>query len=130
MLCRDCIFPLNIRETRIRVCVQAIKEWFQSTVWTSEYSSKFGPNPNEVPLLIFYECMIALNVETISEEFKDKEIRRSGKSFSRDYEMLTVEICFLGNIYKILCFTFLELLSEQKIIGSLKFRLANFHDFS
>ena len=40
--------------------------------------------------------MIALNVETISDEFKDKEIRRSGKSFSRDYEMLTVEMCFLG----------------------------------
>ena len=40
--------------------------------------------------------MIALNVETIDDEFEDNEIRRSGKSFSRDYEMLTVEICFLG----------------------------------
>ena len=50
-------------------------------------------------MLIFYECMIALNVETIDDEFEDKEIRRSGKSFSRDYEMLTIEICFLGNIY-------------------------------
>ena len=45
----------------------------------------------------FYECMIALNVETIDDEFENKEIRRSGKSFSRDYEMLTIEICFLGN---------------------------------
>ena len=41
--------------------------------------------------------MIALNVETIDDEFENKEIRRSGKSFSRDYEMLTIEICFLGN---------------------------------
>ena len=24
---RDCIFPVNIRETRIRVCVQAQAEW-------------------------------------------------------------------------------------------------------
>ena len=40
--------------------------------------------------------MIALNVETIDDEFEDKQIRRSGKSFSRDYEMLTMEICFLG----------------------------------
>ena len=40
--------------------------------------------------------MIALNVETIDDEFEKKEVRRSGKSFSRDYEMLTVEICFLG----------------------------------
>ena len=47
--------------------------------------------------LQFYECMIALNVETVDDEFEDKEIRRSGKSFSRDYEMLTIEICFLGN---------------------------------
>ena len=42
--------------------------------------------------------MIALNVETIDDKFEDNEIRRSGKSFSRDYEMLTMEICFLGNI--------------------------------
>ena len=46
--------------------------------------------------LQFYECMIALNVETIDVEFENKEVRRSGKSFSRDYEMLTIEVCFLG----------------------------------
>ena len=100
-LCRDCIYPLNIRETRIRVCVQAAKEWFQTSQWTS-VQNKFG----DPPLIIFYECMIALNVETISEKFKDEEIRRTGKSFSRDYEMLAVEICFLGNIilnYERLC---------------------------
>mgnify|MGYP006863782824 FL=1 len=48
-------------------------------------------------LLTFFQCMIALNVETIDDEFEKKEVRRSGKSFSRDYEMLTMEICFLGN---------------------------------
>ena len=48
--------------------------------------------------LKFYECMIALNVETIDDEFEKNEIRRSGKSFSRDYEMMTIEICFLGNM--------------------------------
>ena len=42
--------------------------------------------------------MIALNVETTSDEFENKEIRRSGKSFSRDYEMLTIEICFIGKV--------------------------------
>ena len=47
--------------------------------------------------LTFFQCMIALNVETIDDEFEKKEVRRSGKSFSRDYEMLTMEICFLGN---------------------------------
>ena len=41
--------------------------------------------------------MIALNVETIDDEFENNEVRRSGKSFSRDYEMLTIEVCFLGN---------------------------------
>ena len=56
------------------------------------------------PALLFYECMIALNVETIDDEFEDKEIRRSGKSFSRDYEMLTMEICFLGkSLLKFFC---------------------------
>ena len=40
--------------------------------------------------------MIALNVETIDDEFKDNQVRKTGKSFSRDYEMLTIEICFLG----------------------------------
>ena len=24
---RDCIFPVNVRETRIRVCVEAAEEW-------------------------------------------------------------------------------------------------------
>ena len=41
--------------------------------------------------------MIALNVETIDDEFENNEVRRSGKSFSRDYEILTIEVCFLGN---------------------------------
>ena len=41
--------------------------------------------------------MIALNVETIDDEFENNEVRRSGKSLSRDYEMLTIEVCFLGN---------------------------------
>ena len=51
----------------------------------------------EYELLTFFQCMIALNVETIDDEFEKKEVRRSGKSFSRDYEMLTMEICLLGN---------------------------------
>ena len=83
---RDCIYPVNIRETRVRVCVQALNEYI-------EENTDYAP---EV-YLKFYECMIALNVETIDDEFENKEIRRSGKSFSRDYEMLTIEICFLGN---------------------------------
>ena len=41
--------------------------------------------------------MIALNVETIDKPFENKDVTRTGKSFSRDYEMLTIEICFLGN---------------------------------
>ena len=24
---RDCIYPVNVRETRIRVCVEAAEEW-------------------------------------------------------------------------------------------------------
>ena len=104
LLCRDCIYPVNLRETRIRVCMEASEEWFQikGAGWDS-IKSKFevGVNPDgsiayATPFLIFYECMIALNVETIDDEFKDKQVRRSGKSFSRDYEMLTIEICFLG----------------------------------
>ena len=82
---RDCIYPVNIRETRVRVCVEAL----------NEYIDENNNFPTEV-YLKFYECMIALNVETVDDEFEDKEIRRSGKSFSRDYEMLTIEICFLG----------------------------------
>ena len=40
--------------------------------------------------------MIALNVETTDKEFDDKDVTRTGISLSRDYEMLTMEICFLG----------------------------------
>ena len=102
--CRDCIYPVNEKETRIRVCIQAATEWLSSDAY-NKIKNKFPldpdtgiPIPNELPFLIFYECMIALNVETIDDEFEEKQIRRSGKSFSRDYEMLTIEICFLGNI--------------------------------
>ena len=47
--------------------------------------------------------MIAFNVETIEgEDFEENELRRAGFSFSRDYEMLTVEICYLGkNVLKL-----------------------------
>ena len=120
LLCRDCIYPVNLRETRIRVCMQASEEWFQGDEWDS-IKSKFeiknsdgttvlnndGSIAYAYPFLIFYECMIALNVETIDEEFKDKQIRRSGKSFSRDYEMLTIEICFLGK----------SIIKEQAIVS-------------
>ena len=97
---RDCIYPVNVRETRIRVCIQATLEWL-NTEWPLKQDKFFWDTPDGIkyaapPYLIFYECMIALNVETIDEDFEDKEIRRSGKSFSRDYEMLTIEICFLG----------------------------------
>ena len=94
-LLRDCIYPVNIRETRVRVCVEALNEWIEEKEdeIAADPSISFPP---EV-YLKFYECMIALNVETVDDEFEDKEIRRSGKSFSRDYEMLTIEICFLGN---------------------------------
>ena len=40
--------------------------------------------------------MIALNVETTDRDFEDKDVTRTGISLSRDYEMLTMEICFLG----------------------------------
>ena len=85
-LCRDCIYPVNIRETRIRLCVEAAAEWYFSM---DDY--KYNGH-----LLRFYECMIALNVETTDKAFEKKDVTRSGKSFSRDYEMLTIEICFLG----------------------------------
>ena len=92
-----------MRETRIRVCVEAAEEWIANK-YPLIRDKFFYDDPDdpdviilvEKPLLIFYECMIALNVETIDDDFEDKEIRRSGKSFSRDYEMLTIEICFLG----------------------------------
>ena len=89
-----------MRETRIRVCVEATEEWIENE-WPLIRDKFFwdtpdGPRKAKEPFLIFYECMIALNVETIDDDFEDKEIRRSGKSFSRDYEMLTIEICFLG----------------------------------
>ena len=96
-LCRDCIYPVNTHETRVRVCVQAAKEWLETDY--QEIKDKFEGDPSKPgypPLLVFYECMVALNVETIDDKFEDKEIRRSGKSFSRDYEMLTVEICLIG----------------------------------
>ena len=92
LLHRDCIYPVNIRETRVRVCVEALKELF--------FVQGFdGNDPKYLAqaFLQFYECMITLNVETIDDEFENNEVRRSGKSFSRDYEMLTIEVCFLGN---------------------------------
>ena len=89
LLRRDCIYPVNIRETRVRVCGKALQEWI-------EKKTKESVDIYPEVYLKFYECMIALNVETTDDEFENKEIRRSGKSFSRDYEMLTIEICFLG----------------------------------
>ena len=97
-LFRDCIYPVNTHEIRVRVCVQAAKEWLETDFQLIK--DKFLTTPKStVPLLIFYECMIAFNVETVDDEFEKKQIRRSGKSFSRDYEMLTVEICILGKSY-------------------------------
>ena len=93
--CRDCLYPANIGGTRIRICVQAFSEWLDDEYYNKPIADKF--EEDRPPLLIFYECMIALNVETLDDAFEDKEIRRSGKSFSRDYKMLAVEICFLGN---------------------------------
>ena len=90
-LCRDCIYPVNIRETRIRACVEAAANWYKDYFSKDENASKGRY------LLRFYECMIALNVETIDKPFENKDVTRTGKSFSRDYEMLTMEICFLGN---------------------------------
>lgn len=89
-LCRDCIYPVNIRETRIRLCVEAAAEWYKDYFSMDENKNK-GKY-----LLRFYECMIALNVETTDKAFEKKDVTRSGKSFSRDYEMLAIEICFLG----------------------------------
>ena len=97
ILCRDCVYPVNTHEIRVKVCIQAQLEWLEGDfqdikeIWESQ-QEKLIP-----PFLRFYECMIALNVETIDDKFEDNELRRSGKSFSRDYEMLTFEICFLGN---------------------------------
>ena len=41
--------------------------------------------------------MVALNVETVTgREFAESDVSRSGVSFSRDYEMLVVQICLIG----------------------------------
>ena len=93
---------MNSRDTRIRVCIDSSREWLETEYLDiKNLFTKLDENGAieqvEPPLLIFYECMIALNVETIDKEFEESQIRRSGKSFSRDYEMLTIEMCFLGN---------------------------------
>ena len=46
--------------------------------------------------------MVALNVESFDgKDFEESDVTRTGFSFSRDYEMLTVQICLIGTY---LCF--------------------------
>ena len=44
---------------------------------------------------------MALNVESFDgKDFEEKDVTRTGFSFSRDYEMLTVQICLIGTYLK------------------------------
>ena len=55
----------------------------------------------ELLFLRFWECMVALNVETVSGRgFEESDVSRTGISFSRDYEMLVVQICLIGRSLK------------------------------
>ena len=73
--------------------MQAYIEWYNENYITNPVGYK------DFHFLRFYECIIALNVESIIG-FEDSDITKSGFSFSRDYEMLTVEICYLGKYKK------------------------------
>ena len=72
----------------MRTCVLSQINWNENIA---------QPDEKDRLYLRFWECMVALNVETVTgREFAESDVSRSGVSFSRDYEMLVVQICLIG----------------------------------
>ena len=73
----------------MRTCVLSHINWYENIAQQDEKENLL--------FLRFWECMVALNVETVTgREFAESDVSRSGVSFSRDYEMLVVQICLIG----------------------------------